>query len=53
MMYSNNTVQPQLFELWRQAKVQVKIQDIGPILMCACAVECSAAVIRYVHANNS
>ena len=37
---------PRLSELRNQAKVQVKVQMSGTILMCICAVECSAAIVH-------
>ena len=44
---------PRLSELRSQAKVQVKVQILGTISMCACVVECSAAIVRSVRANDS
>ena len=44
---------PRLSELRSQAKVQVKVQISGTISMCACAVECSVAMVRYVRTNDS
>ena len=43
---------PRLSEHGSRAKVQVKVQMPGMISMCACAVECSAAIVRYVRAND-
>ena len=44
---------PRLSELQSQAKVQVKVQTYGIISMCTCAVESSAAIVRYVCVNSS
>ena len=43
---------PRLSELRNQAKVQVKVQMSGMISICACAVECGAAIVRYVCVND-
>ena len=44
---------PWLSDLRSQAKVQVKVQMLGMIPMCPCAVECNAAIVRYVRVNDS
>ena len=45
--------EPRLSELWSQAKVQVKVQMSGTVLMCTYVVECSAAIVCSVCANDS
>ena len=40
-------------ELRAKQKVQVKVQTWDTISICACAVECSAAIIHYVRTNDS
>ena len=47
------TSNPRLSELGSQANVQDKVQMSGTISICACAVECSAAIVRSVCANDS
>ena len=37
---------PRLSQLRAKQKVQVKVQTSGTISICACAVECSAAIAR-------
>lgn len=45
-------VRPRLSELRTQPKVRVKVQILGVVSICECAVECSAAIVCYVGAND-
>ena len=43
--------EPSIIQTLEPAKVQLKVNILGMISICACAVECSAAIVRYIRTN--
>ena len=43
--------EPSIIRTLEPAKVQLKVNILGMISICACAVECSAAIVCYIRTN--